>query len=115
MPANASIFRTARKSPHVIFSLESSLPIACSTQSTFYGWKLPYPEVLRPFGHVLAFPADILRPTIMIGTNLFHEEGDSQISAFVSHSPYPGRLHAACTGARLAATDDPIWDTCVRL
>ena len=51
----------------------------------------------------------------MIAANLFHEQRDPPISAFVSQSPYPGRLHAACTGARLAPTNDPIRDTCIRL
>ena len=71
--------------------------------------KLPDAQVFGPFIHVDALAANIHRPSTMIGADLLHEKCDAPLCAFVSQSPDPLRLHAACTIARFATADDPIW------
>src|SRR6266496_272760 len=74
--------------------------------SPFPRRKLPDPEVFRPVIHIVALAADIRRPTIVIVADLFHEKGDAQICAFVSHGPDPCCLHAACTDQGIRKVKD---------
>jgi hypothetical protein len=46
---------------------------------------------------------------MVVAADLLHKECNAQIGAFVSQRSDPFWLHEACTWARLAAADDPIW------